>query len=197
MIKKIFSVLLMICIINFNFLPALAENEEYSTSRIINSKFKTELNINKASKGQVVQFVSTGNYIIDGVTIPDGTIFNGEIKHLKKSRFGYRRAKAVIAINEMILPSGETINVKAFTKRHVLKGSAAVNIGKGIISFPAAIVVGTAGAVVIIVEAISIVGILAIGPTSYLFGETMGKLTHGVNYKKHKGDEIQLKIKSL
>ena len=197
MIKKIFSVLLAFCILNFNFLPVFAGDEDYSTSHIINAKFKTDLNVNKSSVGQVVQFISTENYNVDGVNIPEGTIFRGEIKHMKKGRFGYRRAKVVIKINEMILPNGEIHRVKAFTKRHVLKGSAAANVGKGIISLPAALVVGTAGVVVIIAEAITIVGIIAIGPTSYVFGETMGKLTHGVNCKKAAGDEIKLKIKSL
>ena len=198
MIKKIFSILLMFCIINLTLLPTYAdENEGYNKSHIINAKFKTELNANKASKGQVIQFVSTENYIVDGVTIPEGTVFNGEIKNVKKGRFGYRRAKVVIRINEMILPNGETQSIKASTKRHVLKGSAIANIGKGVISLPFAVVTGAVGVVVIVVEAVSIAGILLIGPTSYLFGETMGKLTHGINYKKSEGDEIKLKIKSL
>ena len=202
MIKKIFSILLVFCIMNFSFLPALAENEEYntdhiSTSHIINAKFKTDLNAKDASKGQIVQFVSTQDCMVDGVKIPEGTIFNGEIKNVKKGRFGYRRAKVRIVINEMILPSGETQNIKAYTKRHVLKGPAAANIGKGIITLPVAVVTGVVGVVVIFVEAVTIVGIIVIGPTTYLFGEAMGKLTHGINYKKHEGDAIQLKIKSL
>ena len=119
------------------------------------------------------------------------------IKHLKKGCFGYRRAKVVIVIKQMILPNGETQSIKAFTKRHVLKGAASANIGKGIVTFPIAIVTGTVGAAVILVEAVSIVGIIAIGPTCYLFGKTMGKLTHGINYVKHQGDDIQLKVKSL
>ncbi len=197
MVKKIFSIILVFCIMNFSFLPVLAENEEYKTSHVIDAEFKTDLNVNKASKGQVVQFISTDDYNVDGFIIPRGTTFNGEIQHFKKGRFGYRRAKAVVVINQITLPNGETHNIKAFTKPHTLKGSAIKNIGKGVISFPIAIVTGTVGAVVIIVEAISIVGILAIGPTSYLFGETMGKLTHGINCKKQEGDEIQLKIKHL
>lgn len=197
MFKKLFSFILTLCLINLSFLPALAEGENYESTHIIDAQFKTDLNVNKASKGQVIQFVSTEDYNVDGVLIPKGTVFNGEVTHAKKSRFGYRRAKAVIKINQIILPDGETMNIKAATKRRVLKGSALVNIGKGIVSAPVAIVVGVAGAVVILVEAISIVGIIAIGPTSYLFGETMGKLTHGVNCKKYRGDEIKLRIKSL
>lgn len=198
MFKKILSVLLAFFIINMTLMPVLADGEEsYSTSNIINAEFKTDLNVNKASNGQVVQFVSTEDYMVDGFMIPKGTIFNGEIKHFKKGRFGYRRAKVVIKINEIVLPNGETHKINAYTKRHVLKGSAVGNIAKGIISLPFAVVTGAVGVVVIVVEAVSIAGILIIGPTAYVFGEAMGKLTHGINYKRHKGDEIKLKIKSL
>lgn len=198
MFKKIFSVLLAFFIINVTLIPALADGDEgYSTSKIINAKFKTDLNVNKASNGQVVQFISTEDYMVDGFMIPQGTIFNGEIKHFKKGRFGYRRAKVVIKINEIVLPNGETHSINASTKRHVLKGSAVGNIAKGVISLPLAVATGTVGVAVIIVEAVSIVGILIIGPTAYVFGEAMGKLTHGINYKRHEGDEIKLKIKSL
>jgi hypothetical protein len=182
---------------NFTYLPALAEGEDYNTSQVINAEFKTEFNANEASKGQVVQFVSTEDYKIDDVVIPAGTIFSGEVKHFKKGRWAYRRAKAVIKINKMILPDGKEYKIKASTKRHVLKGSAMGNIGKGIVSFPVAIIVGVTGAVVIVLESVSIVGLIVVGPTSYAFGRTMGQLTHGINYKKHVGDDIKLKIKSV
>ena len=197
MFKRFFSILLMFFIINLVFMPAYAYNEGFDTNKVIKAEFKTDLNINKASKGQVVQFVSTQDYQIQGFTIPNGTLFEGEIKHYKKGRWAYRRAKAVIKINKMILPNGETYNIKASTKRHVLKSLAVANVAKGIISFPAAIAVGVTGAVVIIIEAISIAGIILIGPTTYGLGRTMGSLTHGLNYKKHKGDSIQLRIKNI
>ena len=196
--KRFFACLLMLCMINFTFLPALAEEKEnYNTNNIINAQFKTDFNANKASKGQVVQFISTEDYKIENVIIPKGTIFNGEVKHYKKGRWGYRRAKAVIGINKMILPSGETYKIKASTKKHVLKGSALGNTGKGIVTLPVALVVGTVGAVVIVVETISVAGLILVGPTSYGIGRAMGGLTHGINYKKYHGDEIQLKIKTV
>ena len=133
-------------------------------------------------------------YVCSSMNIPEGTIFSGKIKKFKKGRWAYRRAKVRIVINEMILPDGHTYKVKGHTKRHVLKGSAIGNVGKGIITLPAALVVGTAGACVIIVETVSIAGLLIVGPTSYVVGETMGKLTHGINYKKSEGDDIKLKV---
>ena len=197
MIKRFFAVLLMLCIINIISLPALAQNEDDYGSFLIDAQFKTELNVNKASKGQIVQFISTQEYKTDSFTIPKGTIFQGEVKHFKKGRWGYRRAKVVIITNKMILPNGETYEIKGFTKKHVIKGSALANTTKGIVSFPIAIAVGAIGVAVIVVEAVSIVGIIAIGPTTYGFGRAMGGLTHGINCKKEQGDEIKLRIKNI
>ena len=195
--KKLLSVILTSCILNFMFLPAYANEEGHSGNHIVKADFATDLNVNKASKGQIVQFKSTEECSINGFDIPAGTIFSGKIKAFKKGRWAYRRAKVHIVIDEMILPTGETYNVKGTTKRHVLKGSAVGNVAKGIISLPVAVIVGAAGACVIIVETISIAGLIIVGPTSYLFGETMGKLTHGINCKKHEGDSIKLRIKSI
>ena len=197
MIKRFVSFLLILFLLNSVSLPIFAVEGDIKETRIINTEFKTDLNVNKASKGQVVQFVSTQDYSVDGLTIPEGTIFSGQVTHFKKGRWAYRRAKVVIHIDKMTFPSGETYNINASTKRHVLKGSALVNTGKGIISFPVSIVVGVAGSVVVIVEAVSIVGIIAIGPTCYSFGRVMGTLTHGINYKKHEGDKIKLHLKSI
>lgn len=197
MIKKILSLILMLCIINIISLPVLAESEDIRESKTLHAEFKTELDVNKASKGEVIQFISTEDYVINGLALPKGTIFNGEIKHFKKGRWGYRRAKAFVMINKIILPNGETYKAKGFTKKRILKGSAVTNTAKGIISFPIAIVTGAVGAVVIIVEAISIAGILLIGPTAYAFGRAMGGLTHGINCKKREGDKIELRIKSI
>ena len=191
MLKKILVPLLILCVFNFISYPAYAKN------MTVDAVFKTELNVNKASKGEVVQFVSVEDSTIDDFTIPSGTIFEGSIKKFKKGRWAYRRAKALIVIDKMILPSGETYNIHGNTKRHVLKGSAIGNVAKGIVSLPAALVVGTAGALVIVVETISIAGLIIVGPTSYLFGRTMGTLTHGINCKRHEGDSIKLIIKDI
>ena len=56
---------------------------------------------------------------------------------------------------------------------------------------------GAAGTCVIIVETISIAGIVLVGPTCYIVGELMGKLTHGINYQKQEGDSMKLKIESV
>jgi len=186
--KKIISLFLLICMINLVSLPVLAKD-----AKRVNAEFVTELNINKASKGEVVQFKTTKAY--EG--IPEGTIFQGTVKSFKKGRWAYRRAKAHIVLEKMILPSGEICEIKGGTDRAVIKGSALKNVTKGVITFPVVVVAGAAGVCCIIVEAVTIIGIVLIPPTLFIMGETAGKLTHGVNCVKHEGDSVKLKVKGL
>ncbi|MBQ6516946.1 hypothetical protein IJI31_07190 [bacterium] len=187
--KKIISLFLLICMINFLSMPVFAKG---STEKV-NAEFITELNVNKASKDQIVQFRTIKGY--EG--IPEGTIFQGKVKSFKKGRWGYRRAKAHIVLEKMILPSGEIYEIKGGTDSHVIKGSAVKNVTKGVITLPVAVVAGAVGACCIVVEAVTIVGIVLIGPTLFIVGETAGKLTHGVNCVKHEGDSVKLKVKGV
>ena len=197
MIKKIFSLLLSLLILNVTLCPSFAINDEETLhgNSIINAEFSTDLNLNEASKKQIVQFVSTEDYVDKtGFVIPKGTLFTGRIHNIKKSRWAYRRAKARIIINEMQFPNGETYKIKAYTKRRVLKGSALGNIAKGIVTAPVAIVVIVAGSVVMLVETVSIVGLIIVGPTGAVVRGITGGLTKGVNCTKTSGDSIKLKI---
>jgi len=191
--KQILSILLLFCFINYVSLPVFAN--DYSK---LAAEFATELNVNKASKGEIVQFRTTEEYKDNnGVVIPAGTVFEGKVHDFKKGRWGYRRAKAHIVIDKMILPTGEIYDVSGKTDKSVLKGSAVANVSKGVITLPVALVVGAAGVCVVIVETVTIVGILLVGPTLFIVGETTGKLTHGVNCVKHQGNSVKLKIKKL
>jgi len=197
MIKKLFSLFLIFLILNITLCPAFAtDNEEkIRGNRIIEAEFSTDLNVNEASKKQIVQFISTEDFVDKtGFFIPKGTLFTGRIHNIKKSRWAYRRAKVRIIINEMKFPNGETYKIKAYTKRRVLKGSAVGNIAKGIVTAPFAVVVITVGSVVMLVESITIVGLIVVGPTGAIVGGIAGKLSNGVNCTKNSGDKIKLKI---
>ena len=185
---KVFSLFLIICIINFLSLPVFAGDTQK-----VNAEFVTELDVNKASKGEVVQFKTTKAY--EG--IPEGTIFQGTVKSFKKGRWAYRRAKAHIVLEKMILPTGEIYEIKGSTDRNVLKGSAVKNVAKGVVTFPVVVVAGAAGVCCIVVEAVTIIGIILIPPTLYIMSRTAGTLSHGVNCVKHEGDSVKLKVKGL
>ncbi len=190
--KKLFSVLFLFLFINMSVMPVYANSDDNKKS-VVDTVFVTDLNLDKSVKGQIVQFKTKEGYTdSSGITIPEGTIINGEIASLKTGRWAYRRAKARIVLHEMTLPDGSTYKIKGRTKRKVLKGSAIGNVCKGIITFPAVLVVGAGGTCVMIIECVSIVGIILLVPTAMLIGGTCGKLSNGVNYKKQAGDSIKV-----
>ena len=194
MFKKLLSTILSIFIFNLTFLPVIAKEKNLHDEISVN--FITELNVNKSSKGQIVQFISTDDYTDAlGHSIPKGTIFQGKIKSIKHSRWGFRRAKAHLYINQMILPNGEKYKIKAFTKPLTVKGSAVANVGKGILMTPIAVCSLAVGTVAIIVESISIVGIILIAPTGAIFNGIAGKVTNGVNCYIPEGKKITIKFK--
>lgn len=202
MLKKILSGLFLIAMLNFICVPAFAYSDVPHGAKyplIVKTEFNTAINANKASAGQVVQFVSSEEYKDEytGFVIPRGTIFNGKIREVEKSKWAYRRAKVIIDINEMRFPNGDIFTVSARTKRHSLKGALPVNIIKGVIGTPFAVVAGAVGTCLIIVETVSIIGIASVEPTAKASGGLIKAFTNGVNYKKHAGNFIKLRINNI
>ena len=189
--KKFLSLLGIIFVLNMSLIPAnaaFARNKETVTA-----SFVSDLNVNQSSKGQVVQFrINEACTDSNGKIIPEGSIISGDIRALKHGRWAYRRAKVRIELNEIRLPDGTVYKIQGSTKRKVLKGSAIVNTGKGIITFPAVLLVGVGGSVIMLLECISIAGIILLVPTGAIVGGLTGKLSNGINCKKQSGDKIKL-----
>ncbi|MBQ2645130.1 hypothetical protein IJG14_06135, partial [bacterium] len=188
--KKFIALFLVLSFFNFSFLPVYASSKTKVETVIISN-----INANKTQNDEIVKFVSTQdikNY--DGNIIPQGTVFTGKINSIEKSRGAYKRAKISINIYEMTLPNGEHYNIKASTKNKFLKGSAFGNIAKGFCTTPIALSVGCLGSIAILFECISVVGLIAVVPTGNFFGRAMGKITKGLNCKKHKGDVIAILV---
>ena len=185
--KKILSLLFTMFVLNMSVMPAFAVSGN-NQKEVIETFFVSSLDVNNSDKGHIIQFRTTENYN----DIPKGTIFVGHIKSIKHGRWAYRRAKVRIELTEMRLPDGTTYPINGSTKRKVLKGSAIGNVCKGVVSFPAVLVVGLGGSVVMLLECISIVGIVLLVPTGMVVGGLCGKLSNGINCKKDAGDVIKL-----
>ena len=190
--KKFLALFGILFVLNMSFTPAYAVSAS-KHKETVKGSFVSNLDVNKSSKGQVVQFRITEDFTDEsGKVIPKDTIISGDIKSMKKGRWAYRRAKARIELNEMRLPDGSIIKINGHTKRKVLKGSAIVNIGKGVVTFPAVLLIGVGGSVVMLLECISIVGIILLIPTGAIVSGLTGNLSNGINCKKQAGDEIKL-----
>jgi len=189
--KKIFSLFLIFVLFNLCVTPAYAVSAD--SRRVIKASFVSDLDVNKSSNGQIVQFRTTEDYTdAAGKVIPQGTIFKGHIKSVKHGRWAYRRAKVRIVLTEMRFPDGTVYQISGNTKRKVLKGSAIGNIAKGIGTLPFVIVTGVGGTFVILLECVTIVGIIFIVPTGAVVSGLCGKFSNGINCKKNAGDVIKL-----
>lgn len=199
MLKKSVSIIFAAIMLNLSLLPAGAINElAINKPFILKTQITSDFDVNNSNEDDIVQFM-TDKSIRDniGVVIPKGTIFTGKIKEMEISRLFYRRAKARIEITEMMLPDGKTYKIQGETKRKFLKGSMAANIAKGAVGIPAAAVVGAAGGVIDAAEYVSIIGILLTGKTENILGNTLFKLTSGINCKKKMEDDVAIKIRYL
>lgn len=199
MLKKILSIVITMTMF---YMPVYAYGDiphgaEYPL--IVKSEFNTNVNANKDSANQAVQFVSSRAYTDQrsGFTIPKGTIFNGKIRAVEKSKWGLRRASEIIDIDEMRFPNGDIYTVSANTKRLKLKGSLLANTIKGIIGTPLAIVSGVVGGTLMVIETVSIIGIASVEPTAKASGKMIDAFTKGVNYKKNAGNSVKLRINNI
>lgn len=195
MFKKILSLILTILILNLYSIPVYSADKKNTK---IKAEFMTKLNVNKASDGEVVQLISLEDFTDEtGITIPHGTIFKGYIKSHKESHPFYVRAKAHIVFDEMILPDGRMYKIKAGTKRKYIKGSAIGNTVKGIVTFPLAVATSAVGGAVMVVEIVTVIGLIFVAPTSNGFFKGVKQMTRGVNCKKRAGSKVKLKIKDM
>ena len=199
MVKKILSVIFLISMISMpvSAYPEIPHGAEYPL--IIKSEYNTKVDANKDSANKVVQFVTSETYTENrsGFVIPKGTIFNGKIRAVEKSKWGLRRASMIIDINEMRFPNGDIYTVSANTKQLKLKGSLLANTVKGLVGTPFALISGVAGSALMIVEIASIIGIVSVEPTAKATGALVDKFTKGVNYKKNAGNSVKLRINSI
>jgi len=199
MLKKILSVIFLISFITMPMAYAgeIPHGAEYPL--IIKSEYNTRVNANKDSANQAVQFTTSKTYTEhrSGFVIPKGTIFNGKIRSVEKSKWGYRRANMIIDINEMRFPNGDIYTVSANTKQLKLKGSLIANTLKGIIGTPFALVSGAVGSCLMIIETASIIGIISVEPTAKATGALIDKFTKGVNYKKKEGSSVLLRVNNI
>jgi len=193
MFKKMLSLLIILGAANISVVPAFA-SEVYT----VNSEYVSNLNLNQSELNQSVQFRSTKEVKLkNGLIIPKGTIYNGKITNLKQSKGFYKRANAHIEITDVVLPSGAKYNVTGSLDPDTLKGSAPVNVVKGVVTTPVAIVTGALGTVFTIIAGVTIVGLPLAKSTAHSTKETMGKLTKGVNCKRSEGQKAILKVKAV
>ena len=192
MLKKFLAIILTLLIMNISLLPALAISD--NLPRKVSMSYTTDINLKNSSIGQIVEFkLNEDLKDADGNLIPAGSVFHGQVVHLKKNKIFYRRAKAKIALERVTFPDGQTYTLQHKVNKKLI-GHFAPNVIKGIIGTPFAIVVWCTGGVVMFVESITIVGFILVPATSDGFAHLGGAAIKGINYKAKPGKKIKIKF---
>ncbi|MCQ2958122.1 MAG: hypothetical protein MJ180_04375 [Candidatus Gastranaerophilales bacterium] len=191
--KKILSVLFILLLMFAQTTPVMANNNSNNTYVNFTQKF----NVNKSTLGDSVALKLKNPVYVLGQEIPAGTIFYGKIDKIRHSRGGFISANATISFNEMVLPSGETIPVKGSVSDIKIKSSGLANFGKGVITTPFTFLELTVGGIWIVLEAVSILGIIFIPATIGTIAHGVSVTTKGVNRKVSVNKNIMIDINAI
>lgn len=175
-----------------------AEVSEMGANDVMMLTFQEDFDVNKAEKGKEIPLKLESEFQdMDGEFIPAGTMFYGRVDSVTKSRAGYRRAKAKITIDKMILPDGTMYKVKGKPKSGLLASSAGKNFAKGVGSTVLSVGICVTGLVLITGECLSGVGLVFAPATGIVTGIAVSSTTHGTNYKVKAGTKLPIKFVKL
>jgi len=211
--KKIFAVFLVLLISFINITPILSEELGYEKGDILTTsieedkiylvpksiftlELESDLDVNESTKGDEIYFrlvnpVKASN----GMYLPENTRFAGKFKKIKQSSPMFKRARAYIVIDKMLMPNGTEYQVRIEPKNGSdLKSSQFLNTLR---AFPASIGVLTFSVLsvaTVAVESATIVGLVVVPRTCKGFGILISSTAKGLNYKLKAGSQLLFKL---
>ena len=211
--KKFIS-LILILLINFLILePVLAEENVYKESPVFSTEIEEEtvllnptskyilelesdIDINETDINDEIYFRLVSKIqASNGMFIPEHTRFAGKFKKIKKSEPMFKRARAYILIDKMILPNEKVYTVRMEPKNGSdLKSSQILNILKAIPAGIGIITFSVISFAVVTIESVSIVGLVVVPRTCKGFGILISSMAKGLNYKLKAGNKIIFKL---
>lgn len=199
--KKLISAFLMLSFLFLNTIAAYAESivsvdkdtgkAVIANRSVLKLRFDKDFDINESHEGQEIYF-SLAETIkdSDNTVLPAGTKFIGNVTNKENSKWGFRKAKAEIVMDRMILPNGRTYKVKSTPEKGELSSPTGLNIAKG--TAVAAVDAGICifGAAFIAIECLSVGGMIFAPITGAALGVALSSTSKGLNYKVSRGTEI-------
>lgn len=203
--RKILCAILVLNFCVMNILPVFSAGEAdvvfhreknkevIEQSSKLHLAFANEFNVNESEQGDEVLFYLAEALRDNGVIVlPYGTKFVGRIIDKTDSKFGFRKAKANIAINRLVLPSGESYEIFSIPEQGTLTSPVSLNILKGVGTAAIATTVGVFGAAVIAIECLSVGGLIFAPYTGAAIGVAVAASSKGLNYKVNAGTPITI-----
>lgn len=213
--KRFISLVLILLMSFFMTEPVLAKTGEYqkedsttfSTSIedetvYLNPKstyvleLESDLDVNDSNMDDEIYFRLVSKVqASNGMYLPEHTRFAGKFKKIKKSEPMFKRAKAYIIIDKIILPNEKTYTIRMEPKKgsslkapQILNTIRAVPASVGIITFSILSVAAVA------LESVTVVGLVVVPRTCRGFGLLISSMAKGLNYKLKAGSKITFKL---
>ena len=213
--KKFLSFILIL-LVNFMMVePIFAESNEYQEqdSQVFSTaieeetvylspkstyvlELESDMDINETDKNDEIHFRLVSKVqASNGMFLPEHTRFVGKFKKIKKSEPMFKRARAYILIDKLIFPNGKIYTVRMEPKKGSdLKSPQFLN---NLRAFPASIGIITFSVIsvaVVVIESVSIVGLVVVPRTCRGFGLLISSMAKGLNYKLKAGNKIMFKL---
>ena len=213
--KKIISFVLILLINFITTVPVLSETYDYaeesptvfqtsveddtvylSPKETYVLELESDIDVNEADVDDEIYFrLASQVKASNGMVIPEHTRFLGKFKQVNKSKPVFKRAKAYILIDKIIFPNEKIYTVRMEPKNGSdLKSSQFLNT---IRAFPAGIGIITFSIIsvaVVVIESVSIVGLVVVPRTCKGFGLLISSMAKGLNYKLKAGSKISFKL---
>ena len=215
--KKIFTTLLIFLINFITVTPCLADeatfepyegtSEPFITSiedekvyldpkSIYKLELESDLDLNETNINDEIYFRLVSSVkASNGMYLPEHTRFAGKFKKLLPSKPLFKRARAYIIIDKLLLPNEKTYTLRMEPKKgsdlkapQILNTIRAIPAGIGIVTF------SVLSVAVVAIESVSVVGLVVVPRTCRGFGLLISSMAKGLNYKLKAGNTIEFKL---
>lgn len=179
------------------FVSAVEDETVYLNPKsVYKLEFESDFDVNDAKPDEEIYFrLVTPVKASNGMYLPEHTRFAGKFKKLSPSKPVFKRARAYIIIDKLMLPNEKCYTIRMEPKNGAdLKSSQflntlrAVPAGIGVIAFSALSVA------VVAIESVTVVGLVVVPRTCRGFGLLISSSAKGLNYKAKAGKQILFKL---
>lgn len=179
------------------FMTTIEDDKVYLVPKnVMTLEFESDFDINETPVNDKIYFrLVSKAQTSNGMYLPEHTRFVGTLKKISKSKPVFKRARAYIVIDTMILPNEKTYTLRMEPKNgsdlkapQILNTIRAIPSGIGILTFSAISVATVA------IESVTIVGLVVVPCTCRGFGVLISSMAKGLNYKTKAGSQIKFKL---
>ena len=159
-------------------------------------EFESDFDVNETKPDDEIYFrLVTPVNASNGMYLPEHTRFAGKFKKLSPSKPIFKRARAYIIIDKLMLPNEKCYTVRMEPKNgsdlkssQLLNTIRAIPAGVGVLTFSALSVA------VVAIESVTVVGLVVVPRTCKGFGLLISSSAKGLNYKAKAGKQILFKL---